>query len=92
MDMLTMSGFLTPQQGREDQQVYFDASLSDGPDFVDAEIEAEEDEDEGEEDERIGGVEENEDEEVRRLARQRGFGFGGFDLFQFRQFDYDWIG
>jgi len=75
--MLAMSGFLTQQQqGPEDQQVYFDATLGAGPDFVDVEIEVEgEEEEEGE---RIGGMEENEDEEVRRLASQKGFGFGGF--------------
>lgn len=71
--MLGMSGFLMQQQqGREGQEGYFDAALGAGPDFVDAEIEAEE------EDDRIGDVEEGEDEEVRMLARQRGFGFGGF--------------
>ena len=70
--MLGMSGFVIQQQGREGQEAYFDAALGAGPDFVDAEMEAEE------ESERIGDVEEGEDDEVRRLARQRGFGFGGF--------------
>ena len=71
--MMGMSGLVMQQQGRESQEAYFDAALGAGPDFVDAEIEVEE-----EEGERIGDVEEGEDEEVRMLARQKGFGFGGF--------------
>jgi len=70
---MSTSGFLQQhaqqQLGRESQEGYFDA-LGPGPDFVDVDVEGE-----GEE---LGGAEEEgEDEEVRRLARQRGFGLGG---------------